>query len=61
MNALIDRARAAGYASMDGTVLSANAGMLKLAERLGFVAQPGSDASHTINVVLALKPERKTE
>ena len=57
MNALIDCARAAGYASMDGTVLSANVGMLKLAERIGFVLQPDSDSNHTINVVLALNPE----
>ena len=59
MNALIVCARAAGYVSMDGAVLSANAGMLSLAAHLGFISEPGNDPNHTLKVVLALSPELK--
>ena len=54
MKALIACARAAGYASMDGAVLSANAAMLSLAGQLGFVPEPGNDPNHTVKVVLDL-------
>ena len=54
MKALIDCARAAGYVSLNGAVLSANAGMLTLAEHLGFVAEAGDDPNHTVKVVLML-------
>ncbi len=59
MSALIDCAQTAGYASMDGAVLSTNIGMLALAERLGFVVERGDDPNHTVKVVLALKPKLK--
>ena len=61
MAALIDCARTAGYASMDGAVLSTNTGMLALAERLGFEVERGDDPNHTVKVVLALKPKSNLE
>ena len=60
MKALIACARAAGYASMDGAVLSANAGMLALVGYLGFISEPGDDPNHTVKVVLALNSEQKS-
>ncbi len=54
MKALIARARAVGYTSLDGAVLSANLGMLTLAGQLGFISEPGNDPSQTIKVVLTL-------
>jgi acetyltransferase len=57
MKALIACARDAGYASIEGAVLTANTGMLTLAARLGFVTAPEGDPNHTIKVVLALIPE----
>jgi acetyltransferase len=57
MKALIACARDAGYASIEGAVLSANTAMLTLAARLGFVTAPEGDPNHTIKVVLALIPE----
>ena len=54
MKALIAIARNAGYVSMEGAVLSANARMLTLADHLGFVSETGSDPNHTVKVVLAL-------
>lgn len=59
MKALIDSARAAGYASMDGTILMANTGMLTLAEKLGFISEPSQDPNHTVKVVLALTASRE--
>ena len=59
MKSLIDCARAAGYASMDGAILSANTGMLTLAEKLGFISEPSNDPNHTVRVVLALAVARK--
>jgi hypothetical protein len=57
MKALIGCAAAAGYASLEGSVLSTNVGMLKFIESLGFVPLPGSDPNHTVKVVLALNPK----
>ena len=54
MKALIACARDAGYVSMDGAVLSTNAAMLALTERLGFVAADGHEPDHTVKMVLAL-------
>ena len=54
MKALIAIARNAGYVSIEGAVLSANARMLTLTEHLGFVSETGSDPNHTVKVVLAL-------
>jgi len=54
MKALITIARNAGYVSIEGAVLSANARMLTLTEHLGFVSETGSDPNHTVKVVLAL-------
>ena len=54
MKALIACARDAGYVSMDGAVLSTNAAMLALTERLGFVAEDGHEPDHTVKMVLAL-------
>ena len=59
MKALIACASAAGYKSLVGSVLSANWGMLKLVDHLGFVSEPGSDANHTVSVMLKLGPEGK--
>ena len=60
MKALIACARAAGYASMDGAVLSANAGMMALVGYLGFISEPSDDPNHTVKVVLALNSEQKS-
>jgi acetyltransferase len=57
MKALIGCATAAGYASLEGSVLSTNVVMLKFIESLGFVPLPGSDPNHTVKVVLALNPK----
>ena len=54
MKALIACARDAGYASMDGAVLSTNAAMLALTGRLGFVAEGGHDPEQTVKMVLML-------
>ena len=54
MKALIAIARNAGYVSIEGAVLSANARMLTLTEHLGFVSETGNDPNHTVKVVLAL-------
>lgn len=53
MKSLVDSARDAGYQAMEGSVLAANIGMLKLVEQLGFVVERGED-SHTLRVVLKL-------
>lgn len=55
MEALIACAREAGYASLDGAVLSSNANMLAFTAGLGFVAEAGSDENHTVKMVLALE------
>ena len=54
MKELIACARAAGYASLDGMVMSTNAVMMALAAHLGFVSDPNSEPSHTVKVALAL-------
>jgi acetyltransferase len=54
MRELIECARAAGYTALEGVVLPSNAGMLALADHLGFISEPGADPNHTAKVVLAL-------
>lgn len=54
MKSLIDCAKDAGYRTIEGLVLPANLGMLKLAEQLGFVIEKSGDAQHTVHVVLKL-------
>lgn len=54
MQDLITCAREAGYASIEGTVLITNAGMLKLAARLGFQTETNADARDATRVMLAL-------
>ena len=60
MKALIACAHSAGYASMDGAVLSANAGMLALAGSLGFISEPSDDPNHTVKMVLALTSNQQS-
>lgn len=57
MTMLIDMARARGYHTMEGYVLSTNAGMRRLARRLGFVDQACPDDATTRIVTLALRPD----
>lgn len=54
MKELIVCARAAGYASLDGSVLTVNSTMLALTDHLGFIAEPGGESSHAVKVVLQL-------
>jgi len=54
MKSLIACARDAGYRAIEGSVLPANLGMLKLAEQLGFVMEKGDDPNHTVRIVLTL-------
>ncbi|SFM83001.1 GNAT family N-acetyltransferase [Variovorax sp. OV329] len=54
MNTLIDAARAHGFRTMEGYVLSANAPMRRLAKRLGFSESACPDDASTRIVKLAL-------
>ncbi|MEQ1518561.1 MAG: GNAT family N-acetyltransferase, partial [Usitatibacteraceae bacterium] len=54
MTELIACARAAGYASLDGMVLSGNKNMLTLTQNLGFIQDAGHEIEHTVKVVLKL-------
>ena len=54
MKSLIACAKDAGYRAIEGSVLPANLGMLKLAEQLGFVMEKGDDPNHTVRIVLTL-------
>ena len=56
MRALVDRARAAGLAHMEGIVLSTNRPMLQLAHALGFTLQHDADDPRTVRARLALGP-----
>ncbi len=55
MDKLIHCARDADYASVEGSVLLANVGMLKLVAALGFQTEHSSDANDTIRVNLSLR------
>ena len=54
MKSLIACAQAAGYDSIDGSILSSNQDMLHLAEQLGFAIKERDDPSHSVRVVLSL-------
>lgn len=56
MRALVDHARAAGLARMEGVVLSTNRPMLKLAHALGFTLQHDADDPRTVRARLDLGP-----
>ncbi len=55
MDKLIHCARDAGFVSIEGSVLQANVGMLKLVAALGFQAEQSPDARNATRVVLALQ------
>jgi acetyltransferase len=50
MRSLINCARDAGYAEMEGSVLQANQAMLALASRLGFSTRASSDSRHVVRL-----------
>jgi acetyltransferase len=54
MKSLIACAKDAGYRVIEGSVLPANLGMLRLAEQLGFAMEKGDDPNHTVRIVLNL-------
>ncbi|MEP7156858.1 MAG: GNAT family N-acetyltransferase, partial [Betaproteobacteria bacterium] len=54
MKSLIDCARAAGYETIDGSILPANHAMLALTEKLGFIADEHHDSQQNVRVVLKL-------
>lgn len=54
MKSLIACAKDAGYGAIEGSVLPANLGMLRLAEQLGFSLEKGDDPNHTVRIVLNL-------
>jgi acetyltransferase len=55
MRALVDRARAAGLARLDGVVLSTNRPMLQLAHALGFTLKHDPDDPRTVRAQLDLE------
>jgi acetyltransferase len=55
MRLLIEAARSAGYAAMEGSMLPQNHGMLKLASTLGFAIEPAGDEVGTVKVRLPLR------
>jgi acetyltransferase len=55
MRALIHCAKDAGYKRMEGGILHANLGMLKLVSSLGFQIEPAHDDPNTTHVLLALQ------
>jgi len=54
LTALIGCARAAGYRSIDGSILPSNQGMLRLAEQLDFTIDEREDPHRVVRVVLPL-------
>ena len=54
MARLIEIARARGFATMLGWVLTENTGMLKMVGKLGFAIAADPDDSHNCLVTLAL-------
>lgn len=59
MEALTRAARARGFATMEGLVLSDNSAMLRFAHALGFEIEHLADDLKTLRVILKLQPEAR--
>ena len=59
MEALIRAARARGFATMEGLVLSDNSAMLRFAHALGFEIEHVTDDLKTLRIILKLQPQAR--